>query len=148
MAEEGDVVMSNVEEGAASSSSAVAAAEPMDLPTALKEVLKKALIHGGLARGLRAVTKAIDKGTALLCILATDCDESSYTTLVTALCQDRNVPLLKTLTGPELGEWSGLGRLDKTGAPKKVIKCSAVVITHYGEESQAHQILQAHLKKN
>jgi len=38
--------------------------QEMDMTTALKEVLKKALIHDGLARGLHEVCKALEKRTA------------------------------------------------------------------------------------
>ena len=63
-----------------------AEAAPMDVETALKEVLKNALVHDGLARGLHECAKMLDKGEAKLCILASSCNEPAYTKLVEALC--------------------------------------------------------------
>ena len=57
----------------------------------LQEVLKAALIHDGLARGLRESAKALDKRQALLCVLADNCDEPMYKKLVQALCQEHQV---------------------------------------------------------
>merc|ERR1712002_868778 len=65
---------------------APAGAGPMDIKTAVQEILKISLIHDGLARGLRESVKALDKRQALLCVLANNCDESMYVKLIEALC--------------------------------------------------------------
>jgi small subunit ribosomal protein S12e len=53
--------------------------EGKDVMTALKEVLKKALIHDGLARGLYESVKALDRRNAHLCVLSSSCTEAAYT---------------------------------------------------------------------
>jgi len=42
---------------------------PMSVEDALQEVIKTALVHDGLARGLREAAKALDKREAHLCVL-------------------------------------------------------------------------------
>lgn len=94
----------------------VAAAGPMDVQTALQEVLKQALINDGLARGLHEAAKALDKlanlfelvfrfyhdlffrRTAHMCVLAENCDEPMYAKLVEALCTAHQIPLIKVNT--------------------------------------------------
>merc|ERR1712054_420893 len=110
--------------------------EQIDIETAIKEVLKKALIANGLGRGLRECQKALEKGQVHLCILAGDCNEPAYVSLITALCLERNVKLLKVKNGKSLGEWAGLRKLDREGQPRKVVSSSCVVIKNYGEESK------------
>ena len=123
-------------------------AAPMDVETALKEVLKNALVHDGLARGLHECAKMLDKGEAKLCILASSCNEPAYTKLVEALCAEHGVDLMKVSDGKELGEWAGLCKLDADGSARKVVKCSCVVVSDYGEESEGLRVLQNFLNSD
>jgi small subunit ribosomal protein S12e len=41
--------------------------------------------------------QALDKRQALLCILSENCDEPMYKKLVTALCMEHGIPLIKVL---------------------------------------------------
>ena len=125
-----------------------AEAAPMDVETALKEVLKNALVHDGLARGLHECAKMLDKGEAKLCILASSCNEPAYTKLVEALCAEHGVDLMKVSDGKELGEWAGLCKLDADGSARKVVKCSCVVVSDYGEESEGLRVLQNFLNSD
>merc|ERR1719164_54875 len=120
---------------------------PMDVETALKIVLKNALIHDGLARGLHECAKALDKGQAQLCVLASSCNEPAYTKLVEALCAEHGINLMKVSDNKQLGEWAGLCKIDKEGAARKVVGCSCVVVKEFGEESAALAVLQEQIKK-
>ena len=80
----------------------------MSVLDALKGVLKIALIHDGLARGLREASKALDRRQAHMCVLNEACEEEAYKKLVVALCGEHNIPLIKVPDGKQLGEWAGL----------------------------------------
>lgn len=67
----------------------------MDVNTALQEVLKTALVHDGLARGIHEAAKALGKRQAHLCVLASDCDEPMYVKRVEALCAEHQINLVK-----------------------------------------------------
>ena len=70
------------EVAAAPAAAAPAANAPLDINQAIQEVLKSALIHDGLARGLNETATALDKRQAHLCVLAEACDEPSYKKLI------------------------------------------------------------------
>ena len=79
-----------------------------DIFAALRDVLKTSLVHDGLARGLRESVKALERKRAHLCVLAGNCDEPNYVKLITALCDERGVKLIKVPDSKQLGEWVGL----------------------------------------
>merc|ERR1719478_1263551 len=110
-------------------------------------VLKNALVHDGLCRGLHECAKALDKQKAQLCVLSASCNEPAYTKLVEALCAEHGVNLMKVSDGKQLGEWVGLAKVDKEGTARKVVGCSCAVVTDFGEESEALSILQDYFKK-
>ena len=120
------------------------AMDPMD---ALKEVLKTSLYHGGLARGLREVAKALDRKTAHLCVLSKSCDEKSYVKLVQALCKQNSIPLLEVENSKTLGQWVGLCSYDDEGEAQKVVSCSSAVIKAWGLETPALGVLQKYIKE-
>lgn len=114
---------------------------------ALQEVLKRALYHDGLARGLRECVKALDAKRAQLCVLAESCDEKEYVRLVEALCAEHKISFIKVPDGKKLGEWVGLCKIDKTGVAQKVVSCSCVVVRDFGEESEHLNILLEYFKR-
>ena len=141
-----DFNMSDVEGDVPSAAADLSA--PMDINSALQEVLKQSLIADGLARGVRETQKALDKRQALLCILAENCDEPQYKKLISALCMEHGIPLIKVDSNMKLGEWAGLCKIDQEGKARKVVKCSAAVVRDWGKESPAHDVLQEYLKAN
>merc|ERR1712146_215330 len=113
---------------------------------ALKEGLKKALVHDGLRRGLHECAKTLDTKTAKLCCLAKDCDNAEYTKLVQALCEEGSINLVMVDTKKQLGEWCGLCKIDENGEATKAVGCSCAVITDFGDEGRALDVLLEYLK--
>ena len=83
---------------------------------------------------------------ALLCLLANNCDEPAYTKLVEALCQEHQIKLLKVDSNKKLDEWAGLCKIDREGKARKVVGCSCVVVTDYGNSTQTLDIVIEYFK--
>jgi len=118
----------------------------MSVIDALKMVLKTSLIHDGLRRGLHECAKALDRQQARLCILAKDCQNEEYQKLVQALCAEGSVHLIMADEGKELGEWVGLAKLNEDGTVRKAVRCSVAVITDFGEDSAALNVVLSYVK--
>ncbi|KAG7674229.1 hypothetical protein Ndes2526B_g03968 [Nannochloris sp. 'desiccata'] len=120
--------------------------EPMDVNTAIQVVMKKALAHDGLSRGLHEACRSIERGQAQLCILADDCNQPDYKKLIEALCAEQGVNLIAVPEAKQLGQWAGLCKIDAEGEARKVVGCSCAVVTDYGEETEGLAVLQEYLK--
>ena len=119
---------------------------PMDINTAIQVVLKKALAHDGLSRGLHEASRAVERGQAQLCVLADDCNQPDYKKLIEALCAEQGVNLIAVPENKQLGQWAGLCKIDEEGEARKVVGCSCAVVTDYGEETEGLAVLQEYLK--
>ena len=111
---------------------AAAAPKEMTLSLAVQEVLRQAAARDGLARGLREVVAALDRGDAVFCLLAKDCDEPAYVKLVEALCAARQITLIRVPEGKMLGQWVGLCKIDRDGQARKLCRCSSCVVKTVG----------------
>eukprot|EP00927_Polykrikos_kofoidii_P055012 TRINITY_DN4932_c0_g1_i1.p1 TRINITY_DN4932_c0_g1~~TRINITY_DN4932_c0_g1_i1.p1 ORF type:complete len:162 (-),score=27.07 TRINITY_DN4932_c0_g1_i1:134-550(-) len=121
--------------------------EVTDLMSAVRNVLKYALVVDGVIRGLHEVAKYIDAGKAQVVFLSEACDEPTYKKLVKGLCQEKNVPLVDVPDNKSLGEWAGLCKIDSDGQAKKVVGASCVTITDFGDEGNGYNFLMNHLGK-
>ena len=119
-----------------------------DLPTAIKRVLKNAMVADGCIRGLHEVAKYIDAGKAQVVFLAESCNEPTYKKLVQGLCLEKNVPLIDVSDNKQLGEWAGLCKIDKDGLPRKVVGASCVCVSDFGEEGEAYNYMMKYLGKD
>jgi small subunit ribosomal protein S12e len=95
---------------------------------------------------LSRCAKALDRGAARLCILASDCDNDEYSRLVKALCDENNVPLIMADEGKELGAWVGLAKLAADATVRKSVRCSVAVVTDFGEETAALNVVLNYVK--
>lgn len=119
--------------------------ENVDLNTSLHKVAKAAFCNDQLARGINESCRAIearygpdtDKPSEL-CLLASDCDNENYVKLIVALCKTNGVRLHRVEKREDLGIWAGLCKYDETGKPRKVTKCSCLVIQTWPQREQAN----------
>ncbi|CBH17373.1 40S ribosomal protein S12 [Trypanosoma equiperdum] len=144
MAEETSLVADKVPEPAVID--AVADAMPDSLEDALRIVLMKARETNGLICGLSEVTRALDRRTAHLCVLADDCEDEEYKKLVTALAKQNNIDLVSMDEREKLAQWAGLTRMAADGSVRKTLKCSCLAVRDFGERTKALDYLLSQLQ--
>ena len=76
-----------------------------------------------------------------MAVLNESCTEGEYVKLVEALCAEHNINLIKVSDPKKLGEWVGQCKIDREGNARKVVGCSCVAVTDFGEESEAMNVL-------
>eukprot|EP00754_Rhynchopus_humris_P049185 Rhum_TRINITY_DN8246_c0_g1::Rhum_TRINITY_DN8246_c0_g1_i1::g.26754::m.26754/K02951/RP-S12e, RPS12; small subunit ribosomal protein S12e len=118
--------------------------EPIDLNAALQLVLKRALLHKGVTRGLRQTVMALDRNVAHLCVMADDCNVGAVRELIMALCKENSIDLIFLPEKKELGKYVGLTKYNRDGTIKKQIGVSCVAVTDYGGRSLALDMIQDH----
>ena len=58
------------------------------------------------------------------------------------LLQEHGIPLIKVDSNMKLGEWAGLCKIDQEGKARKVVKCSAAVVSVFSIVlSTSHHLL-------
>ena len=118
------------------------------IETELPKVIQKSQINDGLVHGLNEVVKALDRKEAQLCLLAEDCQEDKYKTLVEAFCAQNNIPLIHVSERAKLGEWLGIFKRDEDGKIRNLRKVSSCAIKDFGESSAALEYTMNYAKEH
>merc|ERR1712137_352125 len=122
----------------------VLAQQPVaDFEEALKVVLRNALIHDGLSRGLKESVKTLAKNEAELVILVESVTEDSIKNLIKGLAKggEEPIPIVYVSDAKQLGEWAGLSKVDREGNARKVVGASVVVIKNFGVDTPSVDVV-------
>jgi len=112
----------------------------------LRNVIQRCVQTRRLARGLNEVARALDRRSAVLCVLSKGCNEEQYTKLIMALCDQHQIPMMQVDDSKVLGEWAGLVKYDENGEVKKVVKTACVVVTCWDNtDSESQRTIQGFL---
>ncbi len=82
---------------------------PTEFIDASYEAIRLANEVTGIKKGTNEVTKAIERGTAKLVLIAEDVDPPEVVAHLPHICKDKNIPFLYVETKEKLGEISELG---------------------------------------
>lgn len=59
---------------------------------------------------------------------------------------ESKVDLIMADHGTEIGEWVGLAKLNADGQVRKAVRCSVAVVTDFGEDSPALDVVLNYVK--
>lgn len=109
-----------------------------------KEVIEKALVlvektrKGGKIRvGVNEVTKAVERGTAKLVLIAKDVKPEEITMHLPLICKEKNIAFAFAPTKKELGEKAGIA-----------VGTSAIAIIEEGENKKELEAIIKKLSEN
>src|SRR3989338_7065396 len=72
------------------------------------EVVEKAKATGKIKKGTNEVTKAVERGTAKMVVVAQDITTAEITMHIPLLCKEKNVPCFSVAKKEELGAAVGI----------------------------------------
>ena len=87
--------------------------------------VEKARKEGKIEKGINEVTKAIERATAKLVVIAKDVNPKEIIQHIPLLCKEKNIPCEEVDSMEKLGIASGIK-----------VKCSAVAIIDLGERKR------------
>ena len=86
------------------------------------EIIEKAKKTGKIEKGTNEVTKAVERGTAKLVVVAKDVDPKEIVQHIPILCKEKEIKLIEADSKEKLGISAGIN-----------VKCAAVVVIEAGE---------------
>ena len=81
---------------------------PKDLQEKAYEVLETVRSSGKICRGTNEVTKAVERGQAILVLIAEDVEPEEIVAHLPVLCDEKEIPYIYVPSKEELGKASGL----------------------------------------
>lgn len=99
---------------------------PKALANAAYEAIATARSSGKLKKGVNEATKAIERGTAKLVVMAEDVTPEEVLMHIPALCEEKQVPYVYVPSKVELGKAAGVE-----------VGTSAIAVTEEGEAKRA-----------
>ncbi len=99
------------------------------------EVLDLVKKSGKIKKGTNEVTKAIERGTAKLVVVAQDTNPKEIIMHLPALCEEKGIPLVALPKKEDLGEAAGL-----------TIPTASIAVIQEGDAKQAIKELTSKLK--
>ena len=94
------------------------------------EVIEISRDTGKIKKGVNEATKAIDRGTAKLVVMAEDVDPGEILMHLTPLCDEKKIPLVKVPSKSELGRAAGID-----------VSSAAIAVTDAGDAKSKLQKL-------
>lgn len=88
--------------------------------------------NGKIIRGINEVTKAVERGSAKLVIVAQDVDPKELIMHIPIICKEKNIPCFELPSKAELGKCAKLS-----------VSCSSLAVAEFGEFSdEAKKLLK------